>query len=77
MADQQTIEAVATRLWRRAHPFLYVYELHCPACGAAEILPAVEYDLDEAECDHCGEMVEVQAALPSLRGDGYWLFPAK
>jgi hypothetical protein len=77
MLDQREIEAVATRLWRRAHPFLYVYELHCPACGTAEVLPAVEHNLDGAECPGCGELVEVQAALPRLRGDGYWLFPAK
>jgi uncharacterized paraquat-inducible protein A len=77
MLDQRAIEAVATRLWRRAHPFLYVYELHCPDCGAAEILPAVEHDLDAAECDRCGALVRVQAALPRLRGDGYWLFPAE
>ena len=77
MLNERAIEAVANRLWRRAHPFLYVYELHCPACGAVEVLPAVEYNLDGAECPDCGAMVEVQAALPSLRGDGYWLFPAE
>ena len=75
--EHERVEIEASRLWRRAHPFLYLYEVACPACGAVEDLPAVEPGLTMVECDICGEQVPVTARFPHLSGDGFWLFPAE
>jgi hypothetical protein len=77
MLDEDFVEITASRLWRRAHPFLYMYTLECPACGTREELPSVEPDVHQIPCSLCGEPVPVRAALPRLRGDGFWLFPAE
>ena len=76
MADQQTTK-LSPRAWAARSSLPVRVRAALPGLRRGGNLPAVEDDLDEAECDHCGAMVEVQAALPSLRGDGYWLFPAK